>query len=97
MTGERLCPHCLATTNAATCCGVTLAAPFRMTAARITALRRYVHGRKGLDEDTYRLHLQAVGARSTTLLTRHQHEALLQRLGRLPDRDRRAPVARARQ
>lgn len=60
--------------------------PFRMTANLVRALRRYAHGRKGLDEETYRLHLNAVGARSTLQLTRVQHTNLLQRLASLPDR-----------
>lgn len=41
----------------------------------IKAPRRFAHGTKGLDEPTYRLHLQAVGATSTTELTREQHQA----------------------
>lgn len=59
-----------------------------MTTNRIKALRRYVHGRKGLDEPTYRLHLHAVGATSTSLLTATQYDALLARLRSLPDRQR---------
>ncbi|MGH8083904.1 MAG: hypothetical protein ACREPV_01330 [Lysobacter sp.] len=62
--------------------------PFRMNTVLVRALRRYAHGRKGLDEATYRLHLSAVGADSTLSLTRTQHAQLLQRLGRLPDRTR---------
>lgn len=89
--GQRLCPECGGTTDAAICCGVRLAAPFRMTAQRVQVLRRYAHGRKGLDEATYRLHLRAVGVTSTLALNREQHATLMQRLGRLPDRNRRQP------
>lgn len=58
---------------------------FRMTTTRIKRLRAYAHGRKGLDSDTYALHREAVGARSTTELTYPQFAALMKRLGRLPD------------
>ena len=64
-----------------------------MSTARIKALRKYVHGRKGLDEATYRLHLQAVGVTSTLDLTRTSHNALLKRLGALPDKPQRKPAA----
>lgn len=53
-------------------------------------LRRYAHGRKGLDLDTYTLKLQAVGATSTTALTRTQYDQLLAALHQLPDRQRKA-------
>lgn len=82
------CPACGSETTARICCGVDLEAPFVMTTARIRSLRRYAHGMKGLDEETYRMHLAAVGAKSTTELTREQHTALLRRLGGLPDRPR---------
>lgn len=94
---NRECPACGSVTSARACCGVAFDRPFIMTAMRIRALRRYAHGRKGLDEDAYRLHLHAVGAASTTTLTREQHDALMQRLGRLPDRRRVARTAGARQ
>jgi len=94
MKPTRQCPACGSLTRTPSCCGVFLDAPFRMTTARIRALRRFVHGRKGLDEATYRLHLEAVGATSTTELTRDQHDALLARLGKLPDR-KREPKGRA--
>lgn len=71
--------------------------PFTMTPILIGALRRFAHGRKGLDEDTYRLHLRAVGAHSTRQLTRDQHRALLDRLGGLPDVPKRQPGRAAQQ
>lgn len=86
----RTCPLCAARTASDWCCGIHLAEPFAMTARRVNALRRYAHGRKGLDGDTYRLHLAAVGAASTKNLTREQYHGLLARLNALPDRPRRA-------
>lgn len=82
------CPACGDLTERDRCCGIDLAAPFAMTTARVKALRRYAHGQKGLDADTYRMHVVAVGASSTTALTRQQHTELLRRLGALPDRPR---------
>jgi hypothetical protein len=58
---------------------------FRISPAMVKALRRLAHGQKGLDEDTYRAHVRAVGCESTLDLTRRQHAALLQRLVALPD------------
>jgi hypothetical protein len=89
------CPVCGTTSAAGNCCGVWLSAPFTMTTERIKALRRYAHGQKGLDADAYHLHVKAVGATSTTTLTRDQHTELLRRLGRLPDRKRQAKGASA--
>lgn len=88
----RHCPACGVRTNAARCCGVDLGAPFRMTRTLVKGVRGLAHGRKGLDDDTYRLHVRAVGARSTLELTRTQYNALVQRLSKLPD----VPRARAR-
>ncbi|WP_337052536.1 hypothetical protein [Pseudoxanthomonas sp. USHLN014] len=94
MTREQ-CPACGSLTTAGTCCGVPLNRPFVMDKSRVIALRRYVHGQKGLDEPTYRLHVVAVGATSTTTLTRSQYDALLARLRRLPDRPRQGTKGRA--
>ncbi len=58
---------------------------FRISPAMVKALRRLAHGQKGLDEETYRAHVRAVGCESTLDLTRPQHAALLQRLVALPD------------
>lgn len=93
MSADRVCPRCESPVRGAWCCGIHLDAPFRMSARLIAAVRRYAHGRKGLDTDTYRLHLQAVGASSTTLLTRAQYGALMHRLRALPNRER--PKGRA--
>jgi hypothetical protein len=91
---NRECPACGTVTSAPACCGVAFDRPFAMTSERIRALRSYAHGRKGLDDATYRLHLRAVGARSTTTLTRDQHDALMRRLGQLPDRQRQGRAGR---
>jgi hypothetical protein len=66
---------------------------YRISKPFIIALRRLAHGRKGLDEDTYRMHVRAVGAESTTELTREQHQALVKRLVALPDKPK--PQGRA--
>lgn len=84
----RQCPVCGGRTRASRCCGVHLAAPFRMSGSRVKALRAYAHGRKGLDEETYRLHLRAVGVDSTLHLDAPSYNALLARLRRLPDMPR---------
>ena len=84
----RRCPMCGHDTRGTWCCGLDLTAaeaPWAMTKARIRHLRAFAHGTKGLDEETYRLHLHQTGARHTDELTREQHRALLQSLGRLPD------------
>lgn len=91
---RRVCPACGDLTTATAHCGVAIDRPFCMTKPRIVALRRHAHGRKGLDEATYRLHLAAVGATSTVALTRMQYDTLLARLNRLPDRPR--PTAQGR-
>lgn len=54
----------------------------------VIALRRLAHGRKGLDQETYRLHLRAVGAYSTSELSKSQQQQLLDRLLALPDKGR---------
>lgn len=69
---------------------------FIMTTNLTKALRRFAHGEKGLDQPTYRLHLQAVGAASTLDLTREQHQQLLGRLRALPSTPKAAARARAR-
>ena len=56
------CPRCDLETRAGWCCGLDLlgARPFHMTTERIRAVH-VLKARKGLDEDTYRVRLQAVG------------------------------------
>jgi hypothetical protein len=83
----RTCPLCSHTTTGTWCCGIDLTAVgvWTMTKPRIRHLRAYAHGTKGLDEDTYRLHLARAGAQHTYELTREQYHALLRDLGQLPD------------
>lgn len=88
-----ICPACGCETQDHWCCGIHLTAPFRMTKNRVIALRSYAHGRKGVDQATYKLMLQAVGVTSTLQLTRDSHNALLRSLGKLPDRPRQAKQA----
>ena len=87
---NRECPVCGTKTDASTCCGIHLGGVFVMSKARIRSLRAYAHGTKGLDADTYRLHVSAVGARSTVDLTWPQYNELLKRLAKLPDATARA-------
>lgn len=89
------CPACGSATERSECCGIYLAGPFHMTTPRVRALRAYAHGRKGLDAETYRMHVRAVGVESTLDLDRDQYNALLRRLRPLPDRPRARMGARA--
>lgn len=63
-----------------------------MTPERIRRVRVLAHARKGLDHDTYRLRVGAVGGDSTKTLTRAQYLQLLLGLRALPD----APTWRTR-
>lgn len=56
-----------------------------MTAERIRRVRVLAHAQKGLDHDTYRLRVGAVGGDSTKTLTRDQYLRLLQGLRALPN------------
>jgi len=93
-TRRRRCPRCERLTALRNCCGIDLTArrrPWRMDAAKV----RLVHvlkARKGLDEETYRLRLAAVGAESSKQLDRERFRTFLQGLAALPD----APTRRAR-
>lgn len=87
MPRRRRCPRCERLTGATNCCGIDLTvrrAPFVMDAARL----RMVHAlsrRKGLDEETYRLRLGAVGVESSKQLGRRQFRDFVDGLRRLPD------------
>lgn len=93
----RTCPLCEHPTSARWCCGLDLSARrelvFTMTKARIRALRAFAHGTKGLDNDTFRLHLSRVGVQHTHELTREQFNRLRAELGKLPDAKRRGRAA----
>lgn len=101
----RQCPHCGTRSRRINCCGVILTERrrWRMTKTMVRHVQIFARARKGLDEDTYRMNLAAVGASSTTKLTRTQHTELMQRLGRYPDSpkwqtrgERRAVVVKGR-
>lgn len=83
----RQCPRCGIRSRRMVCCNIILTERRRwhMTPAMVRHVQIFAKARKGLDEDTYRLNLGAVGAISTTKLTRTQHTDLMQRLGRYPD------------
>ena len=83
----RQCPHCGTKSRRINCCGVILAERrrWRMTKAMVRHIQIFARARKGLDDDSYRANLTAVGADSTTKLTRAQHHELMLRLGRYPD------------
>lgn len=83
----RQCPRCGTRSRRLSCCGVILSERrrWRMSAAMVRHVQIFAKARKGLDEETYRMNLAAVGATSTTKLTRAQHHELMLRLGRYPD------------
>lgn len=95
---RRRCPRCERATGATYCCGIDLTArrrPWRMTADKV----RLVHvlkARKGLDDDTYRLRLAAVGVDSCKQLSREAFRTFLQGLASLPDRPGWADRSRSR-
>lgn len=84
---RRRCPRCERLTHRSDCCGVDLTARrkrFRMT----TDMLRLVHvevANKGLDEDTYRLRLGAVGVTSSKDFDRPTFKRFMSELAKLPD------------
>ena len=91
---QRQCPRC-GTVNEGkakqcTSCGTWLVKKrFAMNKDRV----RLVHtlaNRKGLDDELYRLNLQAVGVDSCKAMKKAQFEEFLARMARLPDAPRRA-------
>lgn len=83
----RVCPRCESATQNEWCCGLQLsnAAPWRMTGERVRHVHALAMGRKGLDEESYRLRLRAVGVESSKDLSRTQFDRLTQGLLALPD------------
>lgn len=85
---KRTCPRCGVRTGAWNCCGIDLTvrrAPWRMSPDLI----RRVHAlkaQKGLDDETYRLRLGAVGASSCKDLSRQSFGVFMAALSALPDR-----------
>lgn len=98
---RRTCPVCQSGTHKHYCCGVFLLASRRPWAMRpeYVKLVHVVKARKGLDEETYRLRLQAVGVASCKDLGREAFRTFIRELGKLPDspawRDRQSPEARS--
>ena len=88
MPNRRRCPLCARLTGAGNCCGIDLTVrrrPWVMDAHRI----RLVHvlaARKGLDDETYRLRLGAVGVASCKQLSRRAFRVFLDGLVSLPDK-----------
>lgn len=84
------CPRCDRDTRDPWCCGLDQGAarPFEMTREHIRTIH-VVKARKGLDQETYKLRLQAVGVTSYKAMTREQYRAFLRGLGSLPDAPRR--------
>ena len=84
---KRQCPLCDRLTAATDCCGIDFSArrrPWRMDKDKI----RLVHvlkARKGLDDETYRLRLGAVGVASCKDLGRDAFRRFLRGLAALPD------------
>jgi hypothetical protein len=90
MSAVPTCPLCGHPSPARYCCGIDLgvrvnSGHWRMTPERIHLVRAVAHGRKGLDDDTYRLYLGRVQARHTGELSREQFQELLRALNSLPD------------
>lgn len=84
---KRRCPRCQRLTGAGNCCGIDLSVrrrPWRMTAPNIRLIH-VLKARKGLDEETYRLRLGAVGVASSKDLSRDGFRTFLKGLAALPD------------
>ena len=83
----RQCPRCGVRSRRLTCCGIDLGLRrrWRMTRQMVQHVVVFAKARKGLDEEAYRANLLAVGCERTRSLSREQHAALMDRLGRYPD------------
>ncbi len=84
----RTCPLCATPIRSDYCCGIDFRTPrsaWRMTADKVRLVHVLARSRKGLDEETYRLRLRAVGVTSSLALSRDQFHALLAGLATLPD------------
>lgn len=89
----RQCPRCDTRTTQRWCCGIDLRARrvrWRMTDERVRLVHIMARARKGLDEETYRLRLRAVGVASSKQLSRAQFRQFVTGLRALPDRVRKA-------
>lgn len=85
----RTCPRCGSKTAAEHCCGLVLTARrlprWKMSAALVRQVHAVARQQKGLDEETYRLRLSAVGVESCKEFTRKQYQVFMAALSRLPD------------
>lgn len=93
---KRTCPRCGRSTGAWNCCGIDLTVR-RNRFVMTPPLVRRVHAlkaQKGLDDETYRLRLAAVGVDSCKQLSRQQFGAFIRGLAALPDRPGYAPRVR---
>lgn len=84
---KRKCPRCGDRTAEWNCCGINLTvrrARWSMSAENIR-LVHVVKSRKGLDEETYRLRLGAVGVASCKDLNQAQFRKFLEGMATLPD------------
>jgi hypothetical protein len=84
----RECPLCGLPTSARWCCGLDLSARRRwvMSYDRIRAVHVLALSIKGLDEETYRLRLSAVGVDTCKDLSRAQFAEFMRGLRALPDK-----------
>jgi len=83
----RICPRCERRTAVPDCCGIVFAARrrWRMTKALVKRVHVVARAQKGLDEETYRLRVRAVGAESSKQFTRDQFNRFMRALAKLPD------------
>lgn len=89
---RRRCPRCERLTARSDCCGIDLTVRrrrFKMTPHLLKMVHATV-AQKGLDEETYRLRLGAVGVTSSKQFKRDTFSRFMAELSRLPD----APGAR---
>jgi hypothetical protein len=84
---KRECPMCGRTVETTWCCGLDLSAggAWRMTYDRIRAVHILACAVKGLNEETYRMRLAAVGVTTCKDLTRAQFYEFMAGLRALPD------------
>lgn len=84
---RRRCPRCERLTLQRDCCGIDLFAKrrrWKMT-PKLKQLVHVVAARKGLDDDTYRLRLRAVGVGSCSDFNRATFAVFMGALSALPD------------
>ena len=85
----RTCPRCGSTSAMDYCCGLVLSARrvrrWKMTPSLIRQVHSVARKQKGLDEETYRLRLSAIGAESCKDFTRDQYRFFMRGLATLPD------------